>query len=75
MRQTDKVQNDHLFISHFHDPKDGYTYVEDGNDWLSDGQSISSVVHKPASKQHAKVPQLVRLLHLAYVRFNLIECV
>ncbi|EYE92962.1 uncharacterized protein EURHEDRAFT_414911 [Aspergillus ruber CBS 135680] len=51
--------NDHLLISHFHDPKDGYTYLEDGNDWLSDGQSISSVVHKPASKQYAKVPQLL----------------
>jgi hypothetical protein len=65
-RNTDILQpglnthlNDHLFISHFHDPKDGYTYLEDGNDWLSDGQSISSVVHKPASKQHAKVPQLL----------------
>lgn len=41
------AQIDHLFISHYHDPKDGFTYLEDGNDWLSDGHmSGSSVVHK-----------------------------
>lgn len=49
-----QVQNDHLFISHFHDPSDGFPHLEDGNDWLSDGQmSSSSVVHK--LKKHPKV--------------------
>ncbi|KAJ5977959.1 hypothetical protein N7501_001301 [Penicillium viridicatum] len=43
--------NDNLFISHFHSPEDGYTYLEE-NDWLSDGQiSASSVIHKSKGKQ------------------------
>ncbi|KAJ5782692.1 hypothetical protein N7457_004466 [Penicillium paradoxum] len=41
---------DNLFISHFHSPDTGYTYLEE-NDWLSDGQlSGSSVLHKSKSK-------------------------
>ncbi|KAI9928106.1 hypothetical protein ASPWEDRAFT_170896 [Aspergillus wentii DTO 134E9] len=43
--------NEHLFISHFHGPGDGYAHLEDGNGWLSDGQmSASSVVHKPETQ-------------------------
>ncbi|KAJ5178199.1 uncharacterized protein N7500_000898 [Penicillium coprophilum] len=43
--------NDNLFISHFHSPDAGYTYLEE-NDWLSDGQlSDSSVIHKSKGKQ------------------------
>ncbi|KAJ5497113.1 hypothetical protein N7463_009100 [Penicillium fimorum] len=43
--------NDNLFISHFHGPEAGYTYLEE-NDWLSDGQmSDSSVIHKSNGKQ------------------------
>ncbi|KAJ5356595.1 hypothetical protein N7517_011204 [Penicillium concentricum] len=43
--------NDNLFISHFHSPEAGYTYLEE-NDWLSDGQqSASSVIHKSKGKQ------------------------
>ncbi|RHZ68033.1 hypothetical protein CDV55_101439 [Aspergillus turcosus] len=39
--------NDHLILSHFHDPTDGYVHLEDNTDWLSDGQlSASSVVRK-----------------------------
>ncbi|OQE31385.1 hypothetical protein PENSTE_c001G06529 [Penicillium steckii] len=38
---------EHLLVSHFHVPEDGYKHVEE-NDWLSDGQlSASSVVHSP----------------------------
>ncbi|KAJ5431105.1 hypothetical protein N7445_008837 [Penicillium cf. griseofulvum] len=43
--------NDNLFISHFHSPETGYTYLEE-NGWLSDGQmSASSVIHKSKGKQ------------------------
>ena len=35
--------NDHMFISHFHDPEDGFPNLEDVYD---DGNSISSVVKK-----------------------------
>lgn len=38
-----KHLNDHMFISHFHDPEDGFPNLEDlDNDW----DSISSVVRK-----------------------------
>lgn len=62
---TDCLQNDHLFISHYHDPSNGYTYLEDGDDWLSDGQmSTSSVIRKPPAKQalkhEIKIPISVR---------------
>ncbi|KAJ5160210.1 uncharacterized protein N7482_007214 [Penicillium canariense] len=58
VRETDQLEpplkthlNEHLFISHFHSPEDGYTYLE-ADDWLSDGQmSASSVIHTP------KLPQ------------------
>ncbi|KAK4863041.1 hypothetical protein LT330_010623 [Penicillium expansum] len=57
-RDSDQLQpplkphmNDNLFISHFHSPGDGYTYLEE-NDWLSDGEiSASSVIHKSKGKQ------------------------
>lgn len=29
-------------ISHFHDPKDGYVYLEENDDWLSDGRKSPS---------------------------------
>jgi hypothetical protein len=40
-----KHLNDHMFISHFHDPEDGFPNLEDLED---DGESISSVVRKKA---------------------------
>jgi hypothetical protein len=40
------LQVDNLFISHFHSPETGYSYLEE-DDWLSDGQlSASSVIRK-----------------------------
>ncbi|OQD74875.1 hypothetical protein PENDEC_c009G05782 [Penicillium decumbens] len=51
---------EHLLISHYHDPVDGYVYLEE-NDWLSDGQlSASSVIHTPKSfgKKSPKVDHL-----------------
>jgi len=56
------MQIEHLLISHYHDPVDGYVYLEE-NDWLSDGQlSASSVIHTPKSfgKKSPKVDHLVR---------------
>ena len=38
-----KHLNDHMFISHFHDPEDGFPNLEDMYD---DGNSVSSVVKK-----------------------------
>lgn len=47
-----KHLNDHMFISHFHDPEDGFPNLEDLE---NDGDSISSVVRKKAFKP-ASVP-------------------
>ncbi|PWY65574.1 hypothetical protein BO70DRAFT_185534 [Aspergillus heteromorphus CBS 117.55] len=48
--------NDYIFISHFHDTEDGFAYLEENADWLSDGQmSASSVIRKletPIKKSH-----------------------
>ncbi|KAL6237239.1 hypothetical protein BDW75DRAFT_204587 [Aspergillus navahoensis] len=42
--------NDTLFVSHFHDSRDEYVYLED-DDWMSEGQaSMSSVVRRPNVK-------------------------
>ncbi|KAJ5653809.1 hypothetical protein N7490_000812 [Penicillium lividum] len=52
---------DQLFISHFHEPDDGFLYLEE-NDWLSDGQvSASSVIHTPkyTQKTSPKVNRMV----------------
>ncbi|KAJ5218648.1 uncharacterized protein N7498_000747 [Penicillium cinerascens] len=67
VRETDQLRprlkthlSEHLLISHYHDPADGYVYLEE-NDWLSDGQiSASSVIHSPKTfeKTSAKVDRL-----------------
>ncbi|KAI9878614.1 MAG: hypothetical protein M1830_000381 [Pleopsidium flavum] len=39
--------NDQIFISHYHDPEDGFPNLEEGSEWLvDDGASTSSVVRK-----------------------------
>lgn len=45
-----KHLNDFMFISHFHDPEDGFPNLEDMYD---DGNSISSVVKKAPTLQLA----------------------
>lgn len=36
-----------MFISHYHDPEDGFPNLEDSSDWFGDDRtSTSSVVHK-----------------------------
>ena len=53
------MQNDHLFISHFHGLDDGYTYLEEEDGWLSDGQlSGSSIVRKPDLPLKNKYPKV-----------------
>lgn len=55
------LQKDHLLISHFHDPADGYVYLEE-DEWLSDDRrSAPSVIHTPKEfqKKQAKVDQFV----------------
>jgi hypothetical protein len=46
-----KHLNDYMFISHFHDPEDGFPNLEDLGD---DGDSISSVVRKKAINDKMK---------------------
>lgn len=58
---TQLSQTEHLIVSHFHDPRDGYVYLEE-NDWLSDDElSVSSVIHTPKDfqKQKAKIDRTV----------------
>ncbi|PLB44254.1 hypothetical protein P170DRAFT_367747 [Aspergillus steynii IBT 23096] len=53
--------NDHFIISHFHDSGDGYIYLEENNDWLSDSQmSASSVVRKSEAPQNKRNPNIDR---------------
>ncbi|KAF7586033.1 hypothetical protein BBP40_009650 [Aspergillus hancockii] len=53
--------NDHFILSHFHDSREDFVYLEENNDWLSDGQmSASSVVRKrntPLQKYHPNIGQ------------------
>lgn len=45
--------NDHIFMSHFHDPEDGFANMEEVDD---DGKSVSSVVRKTGSEGHIDIP-------------------
>ncbi|CAI7634417.1 unnamed protein product [Penicillium manginii] len=46
-RSNTRSQTEHLLVSHFHAPEDGFVFLEEG-EWYSDGQlSVSSVVHNP----------------------------
>ncbi|RAK75736.1 uncharacterized protein BO72DRAFT_449453 [Aspergillus fijiensis CBS 313.89] len=55
--------NDHLFISHYQDPEDGYVYLEEDTDWLSEGQvSASSVIRKSEAQPEKGHPHIDREL-------------
>ena len=59
-----KHLNDNMFISHFHDPEDGFPNLEDMYD---DRNSLSSVVKKSLSTPPEAPPRIsadVRLLPL-----------
>ncbi|KAE8380904.1 hypothetical protein BDV26DRAFT_115459 [Aspergillus bertholletiae] len=66
MRKTEHDQpalnfnlNDNLIISHFHGSREGFIYLEESNDWLSDGQmSASSVVRKSEAPLHKGRPSI-----------------
>ncbi|OOO05273.1 hypothetical protein OAory_01067890 [Aspergillus oryzae] len=68
MRKTEHDQpalnfhlNDHLIISHFHGTRDGFIYLEENNDYFSDGQmSASSVVRKSEVPLHKGHPNIDR---------------
>ena len=66
-----KHLNEHMFISHFHDPEDGFPNVEDVYD---DGNPISSVVKRSQSHEATALPLpsitiAVRTTH-AILKFN-----
>ena len=54
--ETDLLQNDRIFISHRHDPEDGFPNLEDmGEGYNSDDQdSQSSVVYRTVSKTESR---------------------
>jgi hypothetical protein len=55
---TYRLQNEHLLLSHFHDPQDGYLNVELDDEWISDDQgSVTSVIRKTEgqpSREHRR---------------------
>lgn len=67
-----KHLNDYMFISHFHDPEDGFPNLEDMYD---DDKSISSVVKRsPAIElsgaSEARISAMVRITGLQNVSFS-----
>lgn len=54
--RTDGCQNDHLFISHYHDSEDGFKNLEEGSEWIDDDRaSLDSVVRRSvAFSEHRK---------------------
>ncbi|KAJ5599464.1 hypothetical protein N7450_000531 [Penicillium hetheringtonii] len=73
VRESDRLEPplqkhlvEHLLVSHFHVPADGFKYLEK-DDWLPDGQfSASSIMHssKSANKKGTVVDATVILPHL-----------
>lgn len=44
-------QNDHLFISHYHDSEDGFSNLEEDSEWIEDDRaSLNSVVRPFANR-------------------------
>ncbi|MCJ1463514.1 hypothetical protein MMC07_002122 [Pseudocyphellaria aurata] len=49
--------NDHLFISHYHGPDEGFANLEEGCGWIEDDQaSLTSVVHRSVAQGSAQSP-------------------
>ncbi|MCJ1411266.1 hypothetical protein MMC19_005354 [Ptychographa xylographoides] len=52
-----KHLNDHIFLSHYHDPEDGFANLEEGTEWIEDDRaSQSSVVHRSIVKESIQKP-------------------
>ncbi|MCJ1402297.1 hypothetical protein MMC11_005517 [Xylographa trunciseda] len=52
-----KHLNDHIFLSHYHDPEDGFANIEEGSEWVEDDRaSLSSVVHRSVTRGPEKEP-------------------
>lgn len=66
-----KHLNDHLFISHVHDPQDGYPNLEEDDGWLSDDNaSISSVVRKSDAKSQKRLATKHRIDEEVVTKFQ-----
>ncbi|KAL2368861.1 hypothetical protein BDBG_08311 [Blastomyces gilchristii SLH14081] len=63
--------NDHIFMSYYHDPQNGFMNLEESSEWFSDDQgSISSVIRKtnlPLPKEFDE-PYLIREEHIKTLR-------
>lgn len=71
-----KHLNDYMFISHFHDPEDGFPNLEDMYD---DGNSISSILKKspiqePDASLDARISAAVcRVIPFCYLMLTLLR--
>jgi hypothetical protein len=61
-----KHLNDYMFISHFHDPEDGFPNLEDMYD---DGNSISSVVKKSLTAHPDAPPRISSTVYSSHSVF------
>ena len=42
-----------MFLSHYHDPEDGFANIEEGSEWIEDDRaSLSSVVHRSVARDY-----------------------
>lgn len=51
---TKTIQNDHIFMSHYHDPGDGFANLEAASEWIEDDRSSSSSVVRKSVVQKPK---------------------
>ena len=52
-----ELQNDYIFISHYHDIEDGFTNLEESSEWTEDDRvSASSFTYKTARKSSVFEP-------------------
>ncbi|KAL2011417.1 hypothetical protein VTN00DRAFT_4135 [Thermoascus crustaceus] len=66
-----KHLNDHIFISHVHDPQDGYPNLEEDDKWLSDDRaSISSVIRKSDTKSQKRLAMRHKIDEEAITKFQ-----
>ncbi|KAL9131803.1 MAG: hypothetical protein Q9217_000330 [Psora testacea] len=53
--QIQALENDHIFISHYHNPEDGFPNLADTYEWMDDDRaSMSSVVHRSINAEGRK---------------------